>query len=565
MIAREKHRASRRQFLKTVVVAGASSALAAGTGAGMLLHVRAPFDVIIRNGMMMDGLGSDPLRIDIGIRDGRILALGDLSRSEGGRTVDASGLIVSPGFIDIHSHTDSQILSRPTADSKVRQGVTTEVTGADGSSMAPVGGPSLERDLQAFRHDHGFECPYRDIAGFLSLVEERRCAQNFLTLAGLGTIRKCVVGMENRPATLDEMRLMKDGLRRAIEQGCWGVSTGLEYTPGSFATTDEITELMKIVPERYRAYHTHLRNEDNTLLEAIGEAITICKESGARLQVSHLKASFRVNWHKQKRAIEMLEEAIAGGMEVHVDRYPYIAYATTLAGLFPLWSREGGTEQFLERLQDPGALARVKEDVLKKVQGLGSWESVMITRVRKEEHKTYPGRTVARLAEELSVDPFDFTVDLMLKEEGNVGMVGFGMDEEGTELVLRWRNAMVASDAGAFAPGSTSRPHPRAYGTFPRAIGLYQRERNITTLPEMIRKMTSLPAQKLGLSDRGMIKAGAWADVVVFDYGLIRDRATFLDPHQFPEGITHVLVNGVPVVDGGVQTDALPGQVLRSG
>lgn len=554
----------RRTFLKTLATAGLSSALIGCAGAGSTVRLRHRFDLIIRKGTVIDGTGTDGMPVDVGIRDGRIDAIGNLDGTDALRVIDASGLVITPGFIDIHSHTDSQILIRPKAESKVRQGVTTEVTGADGDSMAPLGGPSLDRQLQTFKDEYEFDCPYRDIDGFLTLLEQRGSAQNVLTLAGLGTIRECVVGLENRPATTDEMRRMKEELLRAIEQGCWGASTGLEYTPGSFATTEELTELMQSVPERYRIYATHMRNEDNTLLEAIAEAITICRNSGARLQVSHLKASYRVNWHKQAKAIELLEEAIAQGMEVHADRYPYIAYATDLTALFPLWSREGGVEKFLGRLRDPESVRRMREDVLKKVDGLGSWDSVMISRAKKEEHKSYLGRTVGQIASEISTDPFEFVVELLQSEEGKVGMVGFGMDEAGTEMVLKWRNTMVSSDAGAYAPDSPSRPHPRAYGTFPRAIAYYQRERKLMTLPEMIRKMTSLPAQKLGLQDRGTLKVGAWADIVIFDYQNIRDRATFVDPHQFPEGIPYVLVNGVPVVDGNTQTSALPGKVIRS-
>lgn len=554
----------RRTFLKTLAAAGLSSALIDCAGAGSTVRLRHRFDLIIRKGTVIDGTGSDGMLADVGIRDGRIEAIGNLDGADALRVIDASGLVVTPGFIDIHSHTDSQILIRPKAESKVRQGVTTEVTGADGGSMAPFGGPSLQQQLQSFKEDYDFDCPYRDIDGFLTLLEQHGSAQNILTLAGLGTIRECVVGLENRPATTDEMRRMKKELLRAIEQGCWGASTGLEYTPGSFATTEELSELMQNVPERYRIYATHMRNEDNTVLEAITEAITICRNSGARLQVSHLKASYRVNWYKQARAIEMLEEAIAQGMEVHADRYPYIAYATDLTALFPLWSREGDTGKFLGRLRDPESIARIREDVLKKVNGLGSWDSVMISRAKKEEHKSYLGRTVGQIAGEISADPFELAVELLLSEGGKVGMVGFGMDEAGTEMVLKWRNTMVSSDAGAYAPDSPSRPHPRAYGTFPRAIAYYQRERKLMTLPEMIRKMTSLPAQKIGLKDRGTLRVGAWADIVVFDYQNIRDRATFIDPHQFPEGIPYVLVNGVPVVDVNTQTSALPGKVIRS-
>jgi N-acyl-D-amino-acid deacylase len=357
---------------------------------------------------------------------------------------------------------------------------------------------------------------------------------------------------------------MQREVLEAIEQGAWGVSTGLEYTPGSFASTEELWEVTKAVPQRFRLYASHIRNEDNRLLEAIEEAVTIARSSGARLQISHLKAQNKINWPKQVQALRLLESALQEGIETHADRYPYIAFQTGLANLFPLWSRDGGTEQFLSRLKDRGTLDRMRPDVVGKVDGLGSWEAVLISSVHSEGNKRFQGKTVQQITAEEGSDPFAFVVNLMLQEESKVGMVGFGMDEAGTELVLAWNNTMVASDAGANSPSrKTATPHPRSYGTFPRAIAHYQRDRKITTLPEMIRKMTSLPAEKLGLRDRGVIAPSRAADIVLFDYGTIRDRATFLEPHQFPDGIPYVIVNGLPVVDQNVQTDALPGQVLR--
>jgi N-acyl-D-amino-acid deacylase len=308
-----------------------------------------------------------------------------------------------------------------------------------------------------------------------------------------------------------------------------------------------------------------MRDEGDRLLEAIEEAIAIAKNSGAQLQVSHLKAQNKRNWDKQGKALAMLQTARDSGIETHVDRYPYLAFSTGLTSLFPLWCRDGGTEKFLDRLRDTSQLNRIREDVERKVEGLSSWEAVMITSVALEDDRPYQGKTIQQIAGAERVDPFEFTLHLMLKEEGRVGMVGFGMDEAGTEKVFSWPYTMIASDAGAYSPArSTSRPHPRAYGTFPRAIAHYQRERKLMSLPEMIRRMTSLPAVKLGLSDRGVIAVGKGADVVLFDYAKIQDCATYVDPHQFPIGIPWVLVNGVPVVALDRQTEALPGRVLRS-
>jgi len=559
-----RERMTRRGFLLALGSAGAGAALLSCAGGRPSVQMREAFDLIVRGGMVLDGTGSPAFSGDLGIRNGTILAVGNLEEATAARMIDARGLTVCPGFIDIHSHVDLELFRDPRAESKVMQGVTTEVSGMDGDSPAPLGGPNLERSLKGFEERFGFACPYRDMDGFLTALERNHSAQNIVMFVGLGTVREVSVGLDDRPPTAEEMEAMKRELVKAVEQGCMGVSSGLEYTPGSFATTEELSELMRIVPERSRIYATHMRNEDDAVLEAIDEALTIARRSGSSLQVSHLKAQNRRNWPKQQRALAMLESARREGLDVHADRYPYVAFSTGLTNLFPIWSREGGTEAFLERLTDPASRGHIREYVERKVRGLGSWDAVMISSVRLEDDKQFQGRTMQEICYAASADPFEFAVELLQREKGSVGMVGFGMNEEGTEKVLAWRHTMVASDGGAYSPSRpTSAPHPRSYGTFPRAIALYQRERNITTLPEMVRKMSGLPAEKLGLRDRGRLAPRLAADLVVFDYGSIRDRATFENPHQFPEGIFYVIVNGVPVVDGGEQTSALPGQVLR--
>lgn len=543
----------RRTFLyaATTTVSGA----VVGCSSGLFLSARNQFDLLLKNGAVIDGTGKNEFLADIGIRDGIITAIGKIESTSADRIIDAAGLKVVPGFIDIHTHTDSAILRLPTADSKLRQGVTTEIGGADGSSRAP----QKKKD-----DDAGDERIFTDFDGFFHYLQQQGTAQNIASMVGLGTIRELVVGEDDRPATPEEREAMKNEVRKAIEQGCFGVSTGLEYTPGSFASTEELIELTSAAPLPYRLYATHMRNEDNALLEAIDEAIRICRRSGARLQVSHLKASYKVNWYKQEIALKMLDDAIAEGIEVHADRYPYIAYQTGLANLFPLWSRDGGTEQFISRLKDRNVLEKIKPDTLRKINGLGSWDAVMIASTQTEASRRYIGKTIQQIAAELNVDPFEFSVDLMIAENGSVGMVGFAMDEAGTELCLRWKNTIVASDGGAYSPASKSNPHPRTYGTFPRAIAYYLKERNICSLPEMIRKMTSMPAEKVGLKDRGVLAVGKAADIVLFNYNTIKDNATFLNPHQFPAGIPYVIVNGSVVVDDNTITGKLPGKVLRS-
>ena len=505
---------SRRSFLATLAGAGASAILAGCSTAshtlspGPDLNVRPALDLVILNGLVIDGTGAPERRLDVGIRNGSIVTLGDLSRATSVRTIDARGLKVVPGFIDIHSHTDLDLFKDPYAPSKVRQGVTTEVTGQDGESAAPLGASDMAETLRSFREAYGFDCPYRTMDEFFTLLSSRGTAQNIISFVGLGTLRAVHVGFDNRPATGDELAAMKKAAMAAIAQGCFGASTGLEYTPGSYASQDELAAVMSAIPQKYRLYATHMRNEDNRVLDALAEAIAIARASGARLQVSHLKAQNKGNWPKQEVALRMLDDALASGLNVHADRYPYIAFNTGLTNLFPLWSRDGGTDRFLERLKD-----RVAGDTSARRCATQSRRPGVVgfrPHLEREEgrEQNVPGQD----------DPADRNGEpgrsvrvrcpLQLQENAGVGMVGFGMDEAGTEMVLAWKNAMVASDAGPHSPGDGSWPHPRSYGTFPRAIAHYQRERKITTLPDMIRKMTSLPAEVLGLSDRGILARG---------------------------------------------------------
>ncbi|MFZ4622159.1 MAG: N-acyl-D-amino-acid deacylase family protein [Bacteroidota bacterium] len=544
---------SRRKFIQTSASIGAGALIAGCVpGASSIAH-KPQFDLLIKGGRVIDGTGAAETLADVGIRDGRIVALGTIDSVDALRVIDAKGMHVVPGFVDIHTHTDSNILNLPTADSKLRQGVTTEVGGADGESRAPRKTKGEDDEIL-----------YSDFDGFFNHLQRKGSAQNFASMVGLGTVREVIVGEDDRPATAAEMEAMRRMVRTAIEQGCCGVSTGLEYTPGSFASTEELWELTKAAPEPYRLYASHMRNEDNRVLEAIDEAVKIARHSGARLQISHLKSSYKINWYKNDITLKMLDDAIAEGIEVHADRYPYIAYQTGVANLFPLWSRDGGSEQFITRLKDKTILEKIRPETLRKINGLGSWDSVMIVSSKLDSNKAYIGKTIQQITNALNVDPFEFTVNLLIQEGGNVGMVGFGMDEEGTETVLRWKNTIVASDGGAYSPASKSNPHPRTYGTFPRAISYYQKERKLCTLPEMIRKMTSMPAQKIGLKDRGVLKQGNAADIVIFDYATIKDNATFLNPHQFPSGMPYVIVNGECAVDNNVISGKLPGKVLRS-
>lgn len=559
---------SRRKFIRNSAVLGTSLVLLNESSIGRIFLNPRGFDVVIKNGHVIDGSGKSEFLADVGITNGKIVEIGNLSSADAIVLIDGSGLKVTPGFIDIHSHTDTDLILNPKAESKIRQGVTTEVTGQDGFSWGPLGGPDIDRTLKNFKEEYGEEINWRTLGEFLNDFSSRKFSLNLASMLGLGTIREFVVGYDDRAPSSDEMNKMKIEVVKAVQEGAFGISTGLEYTPGSFASTDELIELCKAAPISSRLYATHMRNEDNTVLEAVDEAIRIARESSSRLLISHLKVSGKSNWHKADAVLEKIDKAIKDGIEVHADRYTYVAYHTGLDALFPLWAREGGTEKFIERLGEKDLLKKMKEHAEKKVSNLdGEWDGVLISSVGKEEFKDYQGSTIKRIADESGRDYFDTAVKIILDSENRTMMMGFGMEENSTEKILAHPNVMISSDAGSHAPYppmNKSIAHPRAYGTFPRAIAKYVRERKICSLEEMIKKMTSMPADKLGFNDRGKIEKGKAADVVIFDNNKIQDNAAFTEPHQYPDGIPYVIVNGELVINKGEHTSAMPGKVIKS-
>lgn len=558
---------NRRKFIQSSFFISSSLLLAKSSLRAISFRER-KLDILIKNGSIIDGTGYGEFIADIGIKDKKIVAIGRLNEEDAVKIIDVKGLKVVPGFIDIHSHTDADLIINPKAESKIRQGVTTEITGQDGFSWGPIGGPELELTLKNFKEQYGEELKWRTIADFLNDFSNRKFAVNIATMVGLGTIREFVIGLDDRTASNDELKRMQYELIKALEEGAIGISTGLEYTPGSFASTEELIKLCEVVPEKYRLYSSHIRNEDNFVLEAIDEAIEIARKSNLRLQVAHLKVSGKSNWKKVDQVIEKIDNASKEGIEINADRYPYVAYHTNLSSLFPLWVRDGGKEKFLERLKDNSLKIDIREYVQKKVENLdGDWDGVLITSVGEESYRGYQGKTIKQISEELGEDPFDLTTKILIGTNDNVMMMGFGMEESSTEKILAHPKVMISSDAGSHAPYppmNNEIAHPRAYGTFPRAIARYVRERKICSLEEMIKKMTSMPANKLGIKDRGIIAENNYADIVIFDYETIQDRATFTDPHQYPSGIPYVIVNGKIVIENGEQTGELPGSVIRS-
>lgn len=559
---------SRRDFVKSATLATGGVIFSFSSLFPKILTDERSLDILIKNGSIIDGTGKNEFIADIGIKNGRIVLIGNSTEVQAKQIIDVKGLKVTPGFIDIHSHTDADLIINPKAESKIHQGVTTEITGQDGFSWGPLGGPEIELTRKTFFEQYGEELKWIRIGDFLDDFSKRKFSVNIATMIGLGTIREFVIGLDDRKATSDEIYKMQLEVIRAIEEGAIGISTGLEYTPGSFSSTEELIELCKIAPEKFRIYASHIRNEDNFVIEAIDEAIEIALKSNSRLQISHLKVSGKSNWNKVEQVIEKIDKAINSGLDLHADRYTYVAYHTNLSSLFPLWARDGGTEKFLERLKDKNLEKKIREYVELKVSNLdGDWNGVLISSVGKDEFKHYQGKTIQQLSNDFGMDGYDTSVKVILDNENQVMMMGFGMEEKSTEKILAHPNVMISSDAGSHAPYPPMNreiAHPRAYGTFPRAIAKYVRERKICSLEEMIKKMTSMPADKLGIKFRGKIKKGYFADIVIFDFDKIQDKATFTEPHQYPDGIPYVIVNGEMVIANSAHTGAMPGKVIRS-
>ena len=546
---------------------------AAGTGnAGHPIHSfgrpgRGPgprAGLVIRGGTLVDGTGAPPRTGDLAVTGDRISALGRVPAT-GTVEIDANGMAVAPGFIDIHSHADLSLLVNPRAESRVRQGVTLEVVGQDGSSIGPWSDGIFQFTRDRYSRDYGVEIDFRDIGGFLDRIDRERPAVSVASMIGHGTVRGYVIGGGDRPATQAELGHMRALVREGLAAGAFGLSTGLEYTPGSFATRDELVALAGELRGTPYPYASHMRNEDDRLLAALEEALHVGRAAGVAVQVSHLKAQGRRNHWKAEAALAAIEAARADGVDAHFDRYPYVAYATGLSNLFPASARAGSTARFLERLADPERGPALERACRDKVALLGSWDAVQISRIGGANAYAR-GRRLGELAAERGEDPYELTVRLLREAGGSVGMIGFGMSEENTERILAHPLGMVCSDGGAYAPYgalSGSSPHPRGYGSFPRLLGHYVRDRKSMALEVAVHKISGLPARKLGLDDRGVLRVGAVADVVVFDPGSVADRATFEDPHQYPAGIGHVVVGGVHTIRDGEQTGRTGGRAVR--
>lgn len=526
------------------------------------------FDLVIRGGTVVDGTGGPPYASDLGLNGDAIAAVGTISADQGRRVLDATGLHVCPGFIDIHTHSDGDILAYPTADSRVRQGVTTELAGNCGASAAPLAGRGVEDRRREFLDD-GVAADWTSVGSYLALLERTGISINQALLLGQGTLRENAIGNVDRPLSPGEMAGVLRAVEQGMEEGAFGLSTGLEYTPGRYTPTAEIVAMARVAARYGGLYASHIRNEETTLLEAVDEAIAIGRQSGARVEVSHLKASGRPNWGKQRAALDLIESARRDGVAVLADAYPYTAYSTGLSIMLPAWAREGGNADVVGRLRDPAARARIRTEVIAQIAAeLGEYDLIVISRVKTAANRALVGRNMAEIAASWRIEPVDAILRLLEEEDASVGFIGHGMSPENVETVLRHPLVMIGSDGSSMAPvgkAAETRPHPRSYGAFARVLGHYRRERGLFDLAAAVRKMTSMPADQIGLRDRGRIARGARADLVVFDAAGVKDEATFDDPHRYPSGIRHVLVNGALVVEAGAHTGARPGRGLRRG
>lgn len=510
---------------------------------------RADYDIVIRGGMVFDGRGREGRELDVAIAGGRIVAIMRGIPRHGRDEIDARGLVVSPGFVDIHSHADSSLAADPRGESVIRQGITTIVAGADGSSQA-TGAPD------------------RTFTALFASLDRLHPGPNVASMVGLGSVRGAVVGDTDRPATNDELRRMTEMVARALAEGACGASSGLEYTPGAFASRGELIALCMPLASRRLPYATHMRNEDDRLLEAIEESLSVAREAGCALQISHLKTQGPRNWPRLDSAFRTIEAAHKAGLDVAFDRYPYVAYSTGLTNLFPVWSRDGGISAFFARLDDPATAPRIRRETLAKVALIGGWDNAQISSVRSPEDRDAEGERLGEYAKQKSADAYELAIALLRRSNGDVGMLGHAMSEDNLDRILAHPLGMACTDGGGFAvDGPTRRgsPHPRGAGSFPRVLARYVRERKVMTLAAAIQKMTSMPASRVGLADRGRIQVGAAGDVVVFDAARIADTATFDAPFQYPVGINAVIVNGAVALRDGQRSKVGTGRSLKSG
>jgi len=530
----------------------------------------AEYDVLIRNGLVYDGTGAAPVAASVAIDGDRVVAVGALEGARGRTEVDAAGQAVAPGFINMLSWADRALLVDGRSQSGIRQGVTLEIFG-EGWSMGPLN-PAMKAELVADQGDLKFDVPWTSLGGYLEHLETKGVSTNVASFVGATTVRIHEVGYADREPTPEELARMQDLVRQAMREGALGVGSSLIYAPAFYAKTPELIALTRAAAEHGGMYISHIRSEGARLLESIDELITIAREADVPAEIYHLKAAGREHWGKIDAAIAKIETARAEGLRITADMYTYEAGATGLDATMPPWVQEGGDAAWIERLKDPAIRARLRREMTTPTDAWENFfvgagpEGMILVGFRNDALKPLTGKTLAEVAAMRGTSPEDTAMDLVIEDGSRVGTVFFLMSEENVSRQLRLPWVSLGSDGGSLAPEGVflgSNPHPRAYGNFARWLGKYVRDEQLVPLEEGIRRMTSLPAENLGLTARGRLIAGQMADVVVFDPATIRDHATFDKPHQYSTGVSHVFVNGMAVLRDGEHTGATPGRVVR--
>jgi N-acyl-D-aspartate/D-glutamate deacylase len=532
------------------------------------------YDLLIVGGRIIDGSGSPWYAGSVAIKDGLIADIGRLEGATAKRVIDAKGLVVAPGFIDLHTHSDYTLLVDGNAESKIRQGVTTEILG-EASSAGPVIGPAIEefdRSSAPLSQKGGIKRDWTTLGEYFARLERDHTSMNVASYVGSGQVWECVLGNVHRRPTPEEMDKMKALVDQAMRDGAVGLASGLIYAPNMYETTDDLAELAKVAAKYGGIYTTHIRGEGASGLKAIQEAITISEKAGLPAHILHFKMDGKENWGHMAAQVQLIQAARDRGVDITADMYPYLAGMTSLKQCLPAKYLEGTADEIVARLKSPEAREEIRRDINdglpgwdnNEVRAVGGWHGVMLASVQKPENKKYQGKRMDEVAREMGKDPVDALCDLLISEGATPYAIYFAMSEPDVDLAMKQPWVAFGSDGAAVNPGMAFMgvPHPRFYGTFPRVLGEYARENHVLTLPDAIRKMTSLAAQITGLTDRGLLRPGLAADITLFDPDKVKDQATFENPMQYPVGIPYVIVNGVVVIDQGAHTGARPGRVL---